>query len=120
MVARRHVVRGRAVDRDTASTSQVARSETDVLCHPDSLDALMTMPGQRVDRIRQCRPTDKPILDLDSPVSPTYGQQEGTAYNGHFGCEWYHPLVRPLGAASCQKLFQEALCGDGRAGARRE
>jgi hypothetical protein len=32
------------------------------------------------------------ILDMDSSVSPTYGQQEGTAYNGHFGCECYHPL----------------------------
>lgn len=88
----RHVVGGRAVDRDAASTSQVARFETDVLCHPDNLDALMAMPGQWVDRIRQRRPMDKLILDMDSSVSPTYGQQEGTAYNGHFGCECYHPL----------------------------
>jgi hypothetical protein len=29
---------------------------------------------------------------LDSSVSETYGRQEGTAYNGHFGCECYHPL----------------------------
>ena len=88
----RHVVGGRAVDRDAASTSQVARFETDVLCHPDNLDALMAMPGQWVDRIRQHRPTDKLILDMDSSVSPTYGQQEGMAYNGHFGCECYYPL----------------------------
>jgi hypothetical protein len=26
-------------------------------------------------------------------VSPTYGEQEGTAYNGHFGCTCYHPLA---------------------------
>ena len=90
--AMRHVVGGRAVDRDAASTSQVARFETDVLCHPDNLDALMAMPGQWVDRIRQRRPTGKLILDMDSSVSPTYGQQEGTAYNGHFECECYHPL----------------------------
>lgn len=32
------------------------------------------------------------VLDLDSSVSPTYGDQEGTAYNGHFGCTCYHPL----------------------------
>ena len=32
------------------------------------------------------------ILDLDSSVSPTHGEQEGTAYNGHFGCTCYHPL----------------------------
>jgi hypothetical protein len=25
-------------------------------------------------------------------VSETYGQQEGTAYNGYFGCACYHPL----------------------------
>ena len=32
------------------------------------------------------------ILDMDSSVSPTHGDQEGTAYNGHFGCTCYHPL----------------------------
>ena len=32
------------------------------------------------------------ILDLDSSVSETYGDQEGTAYNGHFECVCYHPL----------------------------
>ena len=80
----RHVVGGRAVDWDAASTSQVARFETDVLCHPDNLEALMAMPGQWVDRIRQRRPTNKLILDMDSSVSPTYGQQEGTAYKRSF------------------------------------
>jgi hypothetical protein len=29
---------------------------------------------------------------LDSSESPTYGEQEGSAYNGHFGCTCYHPL----------------------------
>ena len=29
---------------------------------------------------------------MDSSVSETYGQQQGTAYNGHFGCTCYHPL----------------------------
>jgi hypothetical protein len=88
----RHVVGGRAVDRNAASTSQVARFETDVLCHPDNLEVLMAMPGQWVDRIRRHRPIDRLILDMDSSVSPTYGRQEGTAYNGHFACECYHPL----------------------------
>jgi hypothetical protein len=32
------------------------------------------------------------VLDMDSSVSPTYGEQEGSAYNGHFGCSCYHPL----------------------------
>ena len=32
------------------------------------------------------------IRDRDSSESPTYGEQEGSAYNGHFGCTCYHPL----------------------------
>ena len=32
------------------------------------------------------------VLDRDSSESPTYGEQEGSAYNGHFGCTCYHPL----------------------------
>ena len=29
---------------------------------------------------------------MNSSVSPTHGEQEGTAYNGHFACTCYHPL----------------------------
>lgn len=29
---------------------------------------------------------------MDSSVSEIYGEQEGSAYNGHFGCTCYHPL----------------------------
>jgi hypothetical protein len=32
------------------------------------------------------------MLDMDSNESPTYGEQEGSAYNGHFGCMCYHPM----------------------------
>ncbi len=32
------------------------------------------------------------MLDMDSSESPTFGAQEGSAYNGHFGCTCYHPL----------------------------
>ncbi len=32
------------------------------------------------------------ILDLNSSVSQTYVQQEGSMYNGRFACECYHPL----------------------------
>jgi hypothetical protein len=32
------------------------------------------------------------VLDMDSSESPTYGEQEGSAYSGHFGCTCYHPL----------------------------
>src|ERR671913_178120 len=38
------------------------------------------------------RPVKGIVLDIDSSVSPSFGEQEGTAYNGHFGCTCYHPL----------------------------
>ncbi len=31
------------------------------------------------------------VLDTDSSVSPTHGDQEGAAWNGHFDCTCYHP-----------------------------
>ena len=88
----RQIVGERAAEKEGASTSQVGRFETDVLVHPDNLAALMNMPGRWVDRVRQRSPIRKLILDMDSSVSETYGDQEGTAYNGYFGCDCYHPL----------------------------
>ena len=32
------------------------------------------------------------LLDMDSSESPVHGQQEGSAYNGHFESVCYHPL----------------------------
>jgi hypothetical protein len=88
----RHVVGGRATGRQAASTSQMARFETEVLTQPDNLSALLEIPGRWVDLVQRRRPTRKLVLDMDSSVSETYGEQEGSAYNGHFRCECYHPL----------------------------
>jgi len=90
--AMRHVVGGRAKDATAASASQMSRFETEVLTLPENLEALMAMPGQWVDRVRQRRPMKKLILDMDSSVSETHGHQEGSAFNGYFGCTCYHPL----------------------------
>ena len=38
------------------------------------------------------RPQNTVVLDMDSSVSETHGAQEGSAYNGHFACTFYHPL----------------------------
>jgi hypothetical protein len=88
----RQVVGGRAIARAAASTSQVGRFETEVLTLPDNRAALMNLSGEWIDRLRQRIPMKKLVLDMDSSVSETYGRQEGTEYNGHFGCNCYHPL----------------------------
>ena len=48
--------------------------------------------GAWIDCVHDRHPPTKIILDMDSSVSPTHGDQEGSAYNGHFGCTCYHPL----------------------------
>jgi hypothetical protein len=42
--------------------------------------------------VHEYKPPDCIILDMDSSESPTHGEQEGSAWNGHFGCTCYHPL----------------------------
>lgn len=88
----RQIVGGRAVDQNAASASQMGRFETEVLTTPDNLAALPDMPGRWIDRLHEAVPPKWITLDMDSSVSPTHGNQEGTAWNGHFGCMCYHPL----------------------------
>ena len=88
----RHVVGGRAKTNRAASTSQMGLYETEVLTQPKNLAALMDLSGRWIDTVHRRKPTREIILDLDSSVSETYGEQEGSAYNGHFACTCYHPL----------------------------
>jgi hypothetical protein len=85
-------VDGRAITGCAASASQMGRFETKSLSRPENLAALADLPGQWVDKVHQRRPPRIIVLDIDSSESPTYGEQEGSAYNGHFGCTCYHPL----------------------------
>src|SRR5918911_1467734 len=90
--AMRWIVGGRAVTGQAASTSQMGRFETEVLVQEANLSALTDLSGCWIDTVHARRPVKVIVLDMDSSVSPTYGEQEGTAYNGHFGCTCYHPL----------------------------
>ena len=88
----RQVVGGRATKKQAAKTSRMARFETDVLTQSANLAALMDLSAKWIGQVQQYRPADRVILDLDSSVSETHGQQEGSAYNGYFECTCYHPL----------------------------
>jgi len=90
--AMRRVVGGRAKENNAASTSQLSRFETEILSRSENIAVLTEQAGRWIDQVRRRKPIKEIILDLDSSVSPTHGQQEGTAYNGHFGCMCYHPL----------------------------
>ena len=96
----RHVVGGRAAeaDNEAASISGVGRFETEMLSQRRNLTDLMNLTdpmnlsGQWIDKVHQHQSLRELILDMDSSVSETNGQQEETAYNGHFKCLCYHPL----------------------------
>ena len=88
----RWIVGGHAVTKQAASSSQMGRFETEVLATEENLTALADLSGQWIDRVHERHPPKMIVLDMDSSVSPTHGDQEGSAYNGHFGCSCYHPL----------------------------
>jgi hypothetical protein len=90
--AMRWVVGDRAIAGFAASASQMGRFETKWLSRPENLAALADLPGQWIDKVHRRRPPKTIVLDIDSSESPTYGEQEGSAYNGHFACTCYHPL----------------------------
>jgi len=87
----RQVVGGRAVDVQAASASQVGRFETETLALPDNRAALADLNGRWIDRFHDRNGLKYIVLDMDSSVSPTHGDQEGAAWNGHFDCTCYHP-----------------------------
>ena len=90
--AMRWIVGGKAAKCRAASPSQMGRFETRWLAAPENLRALSEPSGRWIDRVRTSRASDEVVLDMDSSVSPTHGEQEQSMWNGHFGCTCYHPL----------------------------
>ena len=90
--AMRAVVGRDGLDRCAASTSQMGRFETEWLTSEANLAALTDLSGAWIDRVHTRKPQTTIVLDIDSSESETHGAQEGSAYNGHFGCMCYHPL----------------------------
>ncbi|MEZ2458877.1 IS1380 family transposase [Salinicoccus roseus] len=46
-----------------------------------------------LDKVHRQRESEAIIFDLDSTHADTYGNQESTAYNAHYGTVGFHPLV---------------------------
>jgi hypothetical protein len=90
--AMRLIVGGKATLGSAASPSQMGRFETRWLTAQDNLSALADLSGKWIDRVHARRPPRAILLDMDSSVSPTYGEQEMSVWNGHYECTCYHPL----------------------------
>ena len=86
------VVGRRALEKQAAGANTLSRFETEVLTREENLKGLSELNREWVDRAMAHSPHQRIILDMDSSESPVHGEQEGTAYNGHFRCTCYHPL----------------------------
>ena len=90
--AMRWIVGGKAALGCAASPSQMGRFETRWLTAEKNLSALADLSGQWIDSVHGRRPPRGVVLDMDSSVSPTHGEQEISVWNGHYDCTCYHPL----------------------------
>ena len=90
--AMRWIVGGKAALGAAASPSQMGRFETRWLTAAKNLSALADLSGQWIDRVHGRRPPRGIVLDMDSSVSPTHGEQGMSVWNGHYACTCYHPL----------------------------
>ncbi len=75
-----------------ASSRQLGRFETEWLTTKSNLAAPSELSGVCIDGVHDRRPPKMITLDMDPSVSPSHGDQEGSAYIGHFGCSCSHPL----------------------------
>jgi hypothetical protein len=85
----------------------MGRFETEWLTRPANFAALADLPGQWIDAVHQRRPPRTIVLDMDSSESPTYGEQEGSAYNGHSGA----PAITRSSCSTSLAIWSAAPCG---------
>src|SRR5258706_8235566 len=90
--AMRWIVGGKAAQGSAASPSQMGRFETRWLTAERNLSSLADLSGRWIDIVHGHRPPKGIVLDMDSSVSPTHGEQEMSVWNGHYACTCYHPL----------------------------
>jgi hypothetical protein len=90
----RWIVGGKAASGAAASPSQMGRFETRWLTAERNLALLARLFGEWIDRVRGRRPPRGIVLDMDSSVSPTHGEQEMSVWNGHYACTWLSSAVR--------------------------
>lgn len=58
-----------------------------------SIDHLNQANQELLDKIHGFRKAETLFIDLDSTHSDTYGEQESSSYNSHYGTMGFHPLV---------------------------
>ena len=80
-------------DRGAALTSRLQTFETEMLGEEENFAGLGRLNRALIGKVEAMDSACREVLDLDSTEIPVYGEQEQTAYNGHFESTCYHPLL---------------------------
>ncbi len=80
-------------DRGAALTSRLQTFETEMLAEEENFAGLARLNRELVGRAEASGSPYRTVLDMDSTEIPVYGEQEQSAYNGHFESTCYHPLL---------------------------
>ena len=79
--------------RGAALTSRLQSLETELPADEENLAGLAKINRELIGSGEAVNPPQHIVLDMDNTEIPVYGQQEGSAYNGHFESACYHPLL---------------------------
>ena len=79
--------------RGAVLTSRLQSFETTLLTQTANLAGLATLNRGLIGRAEAREGSRRVVLDMDSTEIRVHGQQEQSAYNGHFGSTCYHPLL---------------------------
>lgn len=82
-------------------TSRVQSFEIELLTQAENLAGLAALNRELVAKGEAIDSPRRIVLDMDSTEVPVYGQQEHSAYNGHFESVCYHPLLLFNGEGDC-------------------
>jgi len=88
-------------ERGAALTSRLQSLETELLTQEENLSGLAAINRELIARAEAIDSPQRVVLDMDSTEIPVYGQQENSAYNGHFESTCYHPLLLFNGEGDC-------------------
>ena len=80
-------------DRGAALTSRLQTFETEMLAKEENFAGLVRINRELIGKGKALDWHYRAVLDLDSTDIPVYGNQEQSAYNGHFESTCYHPLL---------------------------
>ena len=80
-------------DRGAALPSRLQTFETDLLAEDGNFPGLARVNRELIGKAEALHSPYRTVLDMDSTEIPVYGEQEQSAYNGHFESTCFHPLL---------------------------